>query len=187
MADPNQETLDRLAELEARLAKYERTWGQWARATVTPYAAKFQVGSFVAGLLVMLLVTRGVAMLPALPSVLKWPISVVAPVSGPREIILAYESQNASPELKGALVSLRSGPVADRLKSKQHTLGIVDLDEKDKDGNPTPAVVAWKRQFPGLQNPAIVIRDASGKVLHGEVLPVAATSEQIDAVVRAHE
>lgn len=121
----------------------------------------------------------------------KWPSIIPSIVdvtpSGPRKVLLVYESNNASPQFKGLLVSLRNGAVADHLKAKSHTLTVLDLDAKDSSGQPSPAAKAWREAFPGRQIPALVLTDQAGKVVHSEVLTDATTADSVLAIVKGHE
>jgi len=142
--------------------------------------------NFALGLAVGLLVgVAGVWGAGHLPSI-KWPEDkppVVVPVDGPRRILIAYESTNAPALFKGTLVSLRSGANEAALKAKGHTLDIIDLDEKDKDGNPSKAAKDYRAAYPSLQVPVIILRDQAGKVLHSEPLATSATAAQVLAIV----
>jgi len=134
------------------------------------------------GLLAGVVGVWGVGKLPEI----RWPDDkppVVVPVDGPRKILIAYESTNAPASFKGTLVSMRSGANEAALKAKGHTLDIIDLDEKDKDGQPSKAAKDYRAAYPSLQVPVIILRDQSGKVLHSEPLATSATAAQVLAIV----
>lgn len=142
--------------------------------------------TFFAGAVVYALLSTGVSYvrtleLPDIP----WNVPTVT--HGPRRILIAYETSNQTADFKGSLTGLRSGVADEYLTSKKHNLDILDVDAKDKDGNPTKAVLAWKETFPGRQMPAIIISDSNGKVVYSGGLPVNATTTQIMDIVRAHE
>lgn len=137
--------------------------------------------AFLAGVVCCYVVSHGVS----LPNI-DWPV-VVKPdvVDGPRRILIAYESTNSPAAFKGTLVSLRTGTAEAALKARGHTLDIIDLDEKDKDGNPSKASKDYRAAYPSLQVPVIILRDQAGKVLHSEPLATSAKLADVLAIVEA--
>lgn len=107
---------------------------------------------------------------------------------GPRNILIVRESeQDTNTKLDSALVQLRNGMAADYLRSKQHTLLILDPDTTDASGNPPPALAAWREKFPSRQQPVLIISDKAGKVLYAEPLSEQATSQSILEIVKGNE
>ena len=161
---------------------------RWLKATAGTYVNGSWL-SFFAGAVVYAALSYGLAYIKTVDV----PVIVVPPVPtpivehGPRQILIAYESRNSDPKLNGNVIGLRSGEAGKYLDSKQHVLSILDVDAKDKDGNPTKAVQAWKEAYPGRQLPALVISDKNGKVVYFQTIEKAATTSQLLDIVRAHE
>lgn len=169
----------------SRAGKSLYAWSQGAGGFLASNSGWLKISaSFLVGVVVCYVVQNGVR----IPTI-DWPVVIVpevVPVEGPRRIIIGYESANASPAFKGALIGLRSGAAETALKAKGHSLDIIDIDEKDKDGNPTKAAVEYRASYPSLQIPVIIFRDQVGKVLHSEPLPTGATTASIMAIVEKH-
>lgn len=86
-------------------------------------------------------------------------------VSGPRQVLIVHESQLETPLFAGMVRDLRTGPHADYLKSKGHTLTILDQHTPN-----SPEIAKWQPFTP----PELLIIK-SGELLKREPL------KQIDA------
>lgn len=97
---------------------------------------------------------------------------IVAPtVSGPARVVIVQETgERMPPAQKDMLVEIQTGkgPVASYLKSRLHSVQVLDDDAKDENGQ---SVVSggW---IEGVRLPAVVILGAkTGQVLHRGQLP----------------
>jgi hypothetical protein len=105
--------------------------------------------------------------------------------TGPLTILLVRESGDSTPEMAMLIRDLRTGPVADYLKSKQHALGVLDTNAKDPDGKPSLAVEEWRPHFSGLTLPALVVYDPTTKrVLSKQAITPATTANQIMEAIK---
>jgi hypothetical protein len=105
--------------------------------------------------------------------------------TGPLTILLVRESGDSTPEMAMLIRDLRTGPVADYLKSKMHALGVLDTNAKDPDGKPSPAVEEWRPHFSGLTLPALVVYDPTTKrVLSKQAITPATTATQIMEAIK---
>lgn len=150
---------------------------------LSPFWRGFLVGAAAA-----LVVVGGFASLGGLPSI-AWPDwsfpSIVTP-SGPRQILLVYESSDTTPELARAITALRVGPAAEYLQSKGHTLDVLDVDAVDGQGNPSPRVAQWRETFGHLKLPAILVIAPPNKVVHASSIDEPSATAILD-VIKAKE
>lgn len=141
----------------------------------------------VAGVLATAVLIGGLSAVGNLP--IDWPDwsfpSIVTP-SGPRQILLVYESSDTTPELARAITALRVGPAAEYLQSKGHTLDVLDVDAVDGQGNPSPRVAQWRETFGHLQLPAILVIAPPNKVVHASSIDEPSATAILD-VIKAKE
>lgn len=108
------------------------------------------------------------------------------PTPGARLVLLIRETANSTPELRQAIIALRVGPHADYLKSRGHTLTVLDDDAVGPDGKPAPILEKWKPHYQNLNLPALILADGTGKVLAASPLSDKATADEvIDAIKKA--
>lgn len=148
---------------------------------------KYAVGGGV-GLAMGVVVAGGLPSVK-LPDVIGWIRGNITTVDhGPRNIFIIHESADSTPSFARTLTALRNGPVADYLKSKGHSLAILDDDVTDADGQPPAVLMKWRADYPTVKLPAILIADATGKPLLAESLDANADSpESILATIKAKE
>lgn len=115
---------------------------------------------------------RGVADELAKPGPTPPPVTV-----GKRAVVILRETDDNTPAIGLLTTQLRTGEAAAYLKSKGHTLDILD------DDNPAPIVT--KLVALGVAEPALFILDAAtGAVVHQQPLP--ASAAEVLAVLKAH-
>lgn len=116
------------------------------------------------------------------------PPTPVPPIpTGPLTILLIRESKDSTPEMATTIRDLRTGAAADYLKSKSHSLGILDVDAKDPDGKPSPAVEEWRKYFAGLTLPAVVMYDpATKQLIHKQPLAPGTTAASLITTIKEH-
>ena len=108
------------------------------------------------------------------------------PPSGQRAVLILRESAETTPALARLLTSLRAGTQATYLKSKGHSLSILDDDAVDPSGKPSPAVEAWRPHFADLKLPALIVYDPATKsILDKRVIVEATTADGIIELVKA--
>lgn len=158
-----------------------------ATSFIGPLWARILAG-FLAGVLVTLLCVGAVGVLGGIkwPSI-PWPIPNILVEHGPRRVLIVRETADATPQLNGELVLLRKDPIAAYLTSKGHTLDILDLDAKDKDGNPSVAVTEFKTNYANLKPPALLVISKDKRVVHAEALPVGVKASAILDTIKAKE
>lgn len=106
-------------------------------------------------------------------------------VSGPKEILIVYETETARASFERMLTNLRTGDADKYFASKNHTLLALDVNAKDGDGNPAKPLVKWQKGFDGLTLPVLVIGTPAGKIAHKQALNVDATADQVLAIIKA--
>lgn len=90
-------------------------------------------------------------------------------VEGKRAVLIIRETADSTPAIGRAVTALRNPPHSEYLKSKGHTLSILDDDSVGPDGKPAPAVEAWRPQFAGMTLPVVFIIDqATNTLVHKE-------------------
>ena len=100
---------------------------------------------------------------------------------GPLQVTILHESTATTPEMARTFTNLRTGTSQSYLKSKGHTLNILDDDLTDAAGKPSPLVTKWA---PIGTLPELVIGTADGKVIWRGPLPATADGV-IEAIKRA--
>lgn len=112
------------------------------------------------------------------------PVPVPPQPIGALSLLLIHETADTTPEFARLITDLRTDH-ADYLKSKSHTLSILQDDDKDENGNPSSLVAAWRPFYSGLKLPALLIIDPRVKlVVHKQSLEPTATAEQIMSRVK---
>lgn len=103
-------------------------------------------------------------------------------VSGLRTVLIFRESADATTKTRDMIVSLRAGAQASYLKSKGHTLVIMDKDTLDATGK--SALEKWLPLLSGTPLPALVVYDPVSKtIVDKETIPD--TDKQADFVIEA--
>lgn len=124
---------------------------------------------------------------PVPPPVPPMPVPPVPTPAGSRALLILRETAETTPQLARLVTGLRSGPSAEYLKSKSHTLDILDDDSVGSDGKPSKIVEGWRPHFKDLTLPALLIYDPKTKVVvFKQSLPVTETAESVVATLRAH-
>lgn len=83
-------------------------------------------------------------------------------VPGVRQIVIVHEAQEQTPEFSRMATALRVGPPGEYLKSKGHSLLILDDDAVDADGKPSPLLAPFRP----LNPPELIIVQPPTKVLY---------------------
>jgi hypothetical protein len=108
-------------------------------------------------------------------------------VEGKRAVLIIRESADSTPEVARMITGLRNAPHADYLKSKGHTLSILDDDAVDAIGQPSPLVAAWREHFAGMTFPVVFILDPNGpKLIHKESLSATAGADAVMGLLKKH-
>lgn len=109
------------------------------------------------------------------------PVPTPPVVAGKREIVIVRETAQPTPESARLWNALRTGPQGSYLRSKGHTLDILDAD------NPSPQVAKWRPHFTGLPLPALfIIEPTTRDLLLKESLEPTATADQVIAKLKEH-
>lgn len=107
--------------------------------------------------------------------------------AGSRSLFIIRETAETTPQLARLVTSLRSGPSADYLKSKGHTLTILDDDAVGSDGKPSRFVEAWRPHFANLALPALIIYDSKTQAILLKVsIGPTATAAEVITSLKAH-
>lgn len=100
------------------------------------------------------------------------------PVSGKRAVLILRETADATDRTRALIVGLRAGAQASYLKSKGHSLTILDDDTVDKDGK--PVLDKWTPHIAGLTLPVCIVYDPETRtILDKQSLPAAATADTV--------
>lgn len=75
--------------------------------------------------------------------------------SGPRTIVIVYETADQTFDLAGTIVSLRHGDLAKQLADAGHTLMVLDQHTKDENKQPHPLLTRFAPYTP----PELIIAD----------------------------
>lgn len=154
--------------------------GQW-RVQAIPKAGEV-------GWLRWLVVSEdGVIPTPPVPPIPPVPVPPDPPpvVSGKRALLIVHETADTTTPISGLLVKLRTGPSFDYLKTKGHTLSILDDDSVNEHGQPSKLVEAWRPHFAGMTLPVLFIIDAqTNQLLRKETIAPTATADNIIERVR---
>lgn len=106
-------------------------------------------------------------------------------VDGKRALLLVRESADSTPAVGILITSLRNPPHSDYLKSKGHTLHILDDDSVDADGKPSPLIEAWRPHFAGKTLPVLFVIDAAtNKLVYSQELPAATKADDVMKVLK---
>jgi hypothetical protein len=102
-------------------------------------------------------------------------------VAGKREVVIFHESSTTTASLARLYTALRIGAHNSYLRSKSHTLEILDVD------NPSSVVAVWKPHLAGVTLPVLFIIDAQTReLLHKESIAPTATADSIIAKLKEH-
>jgi hypothetical protein len=93
------------------------------------------------------------------------PPDVVVPATGPRNILVVWESGESTPYISALNTQVRTGAFNTYLKEKGHRLEWLDDDLIDRDGKPAPSVEAWRPFFKDLPLPAVIITDPKTRTI----------------------
>jgi hypothetical protein len=104
--------------------------------------------------------------------------------AGARAVLILRETAESTPQLARLLTQLRTGQHAEYLRSKGHSLSILDDDAVGSDGRPSPAVELWRPHFAGLTLPAVLIYDPTSKVVIAKQSLPATSAEVIETLKR---
>jgi hypothetical protein len=86
-----------------------------------------------------------------------------------------------------AITALRNPPHSDYLRSKGHTLNVLDDDAVDADGKPSAIVEAWRPFFKDLTLPVVFIVDQNGnKLVAKQSVPATTTADGYMAILKAN-
>lgn len=80
-------------------------------------------------------------------------------IEGKRLVVIVRESASDTPQQAGAYTALRTGAAAAYMKSKGHTLTLLDPNDVDGTGAPAKLVAELSSQFSGQQLPLVFILD----------------------------
>ncbi len=105
--------------------------------------------------------------------------------TGPKEILIVYETETAQAPFQRMLTNLRTGEADKYLTAKGHTLYALDVHAKDGDGNTAKPLVKWQKALEGITPPALVIGSPAGKVTHKQALSTDVTADQVMAIIKA--
>jgi len=98
--------------------------------------------------------------------------------SGPKTIMIVYETADQTFDMAGMIVSLRHGENAKTLSDAGHSLLVLDKDTKDENKQPHPLLARFAPYTP----PELVIADKSAtKLISRRPLPKSA-AELLEAV-----
>ena len=101
--------------------------------------------------------------------------------------MIVRETADVTTPQSALLVKLRTGTAGSYLKTKGHTLSILDDDSVNEHGQPSKVVEAWRPHFAGMTLPALFIIDAQTRqLLHKESIAPTATADNIIERVREH-
>lgn len=84
----------------------------------------------------------------------------IVTVEGPRTVVVLHETEETTPELSQAFISLRTGENAGYMAAKKHKLLILDDDAKGVDGAPVPLIAKLATEGVGLPAAFILNGDA---------------------------
>lgn len=104
--------------------------------------------------------------------------------AGARAVLILHESAETTPQVARLLTQLRTGQHAEYLRSRGHSLSILDDDAVGFDGRPSPAVEAWRSHFAGLTLPAVLIYDPDRSAIIAKQALPATSAELIELVKR---
>lgn len=94
---------------------------------------------------------------------------VIGTAAGPREVAIVYETKDVTPAFSRLLNTMRSGPAADYLKSKNHHLDEIDYDAKSVEGVKADVLEKYGAELTYKRN-LIIADKASGKLIaHSEL------------------
>lgn len=112
---------------------------------------------------------------------LPWnPLVPPAPEVGTRNVLIVRETEDTTPEQARLATALRTGAHAEYLKTKGHTLRILDDDAVNENGQPVAELAKYKP----FTIPELLIIAPPDKLLHRGPLP--ATAEAVIETLKAN-
>jgi hypothetical protein len=124
---------------------------------------------------------------PVPPTPVPPPVPPDPTPAGSRSVILIRETAETTAQLARLITSLRQGPSAEYLKSKKHSLTVLDDDAVGSDGKPYAVVEAWRPHFAGMTLPVLIIVDPATQTLLRKVsLPGDATDDTVIQMLKAY-
>jgi hypothetical protein len=106
---------------------------------------------------------------------------------GKRTLLIVSESASSTPATGRLITGLRNAPHATYITSKGHKLAVLDDDDVDENGQPTPVLATWRPHLVGMTLPVLFVVDQpTGALVHKESLPATATADTVMATLRAH-
>lgn len=112
--------------------------------------------------------------------------SIVTP-NAPESFALAFvrESSQQTPDQGRLITSLRAGEAGKYLAEKKHSLEIIDLDDRDENGQPAKGVAEVAEVLKGNKLPALVVLDPkSRRVLEIREIPPATTGAEFVQILK---
>lgn len=107
-----------------------------------------------------------------------WSIPGFVP-AGPKTVLIVRETEDTTPEQAIVATGLRAGAHADYLKSKGHSLLILDDDAVNEAGQPLPLLAKFKP----YSVPELLIVSPPDRLIHREPLP--ASADAVMAAIKA--
>lgn len=106
------------------------------------------------------------------------PVPVVT--DQPFRVLLVHEESDDTTDATRAIYNLRSGVAATWLKGQNHTLDILDDDQKDPNGQPS----ALLAKYAPYKTPEVVVLDKNGAVVDRKQLDTKFTADQVTEIVK---
>lgn len=105
--------------------------------------------------------------------------------SGPRDVLLVYESADNSPAFARLVLDLRDGAAAKYLAEKKHALTIIDRDTPDPNGDRAKVLAKWQAEL--AETPVVLVIDkASGKLAGKSGFDRNGTSDAVLDIVKRY-
>lgn len=89
----------------------------------------------------------------------------IAVTTGPKNILIVYESSATKPAFANQITLLRSGDWAKYLSTNNHTLYVYDKDTVDETGSMAKELKTWQPHWSGMNLPALFIVDKKTNLL----------------------
>lgn len=102
---------------------------------------------------------------PVVPPGPPQPPAPPAPVSGPRNVLVVYESARQTPAMNIFFNQFRNGTYNQYVKDHKHIVDFLDDNMVDRNNKPAPSVEAWRPFYKDLGLPAVVIVDPTTRTV----------------------